>query len=162
MKLLSLYITINTVCPILKYGSTIWDPPSASLSSSIESHSVQYFAFEMASKILAVCPPMLISFLPSSYIYTYRAAQCRLCHNFSLSSRYPAAHVVSVITSPLIIIIMDFSTQFSLQFCSLTLVLVIFCSFLLHLCTHFFPRTPLQIQLYKCSQSISYSLFSSF
>ena len=44
--LLSLYLTI--VCPVLEYGSPIWDPPSSSLSSFLE--SVQHFALKLASK----------------------------------------------------------------------------------------------------------------
>ena len=44
--LLSLYTTI--VRPILEYGSVIWDPPSASFSSSIE--SVQYFTLKKIQK----------------------------------------------------------------------------------------------------------------
>ena len=130
----------HIVCPILKYGSTIWDPPSASLSSSIESHSVQYFALEMTSKIL-VCPPMLISFLPSSYMYTYHAA-----------------HVVSVITSPFL---QDYYNNEFLRSILPPVLLSDTCPgdllFLFVAPLHsFLPyRTPLQIQLYKCSQSIS-------
>ena len=44
--LLSLYLTI--VRPVLEYGSPIWDPPSFSLSSTLE--SVQHFALKLASK----------------------------------------------------------------------------------------------------------------
>ena len=44
--LVSLYLTI--VCPVLEYGSPIWDPPSSSLSSTLE--SVQHFALKLASK----------------------------------------------------------------------------------------------------------------
>ena len=44
--LLSLYTTI--VRPVLEYGSSIWDPASTSLSSSLE--SVQHFALKMILK----------------------------------------------------------------------------------------------------------------
>ena len=44
--ILSLYLTI--ACPVSEYGSPIWDPPSLSLSSFLE--SVQHFALNLASK----------------------------------------------------------------------------------------------------------------
>ena len=46
ITLLSLYLTI--VRPVLEYGSPIWDLPSFSLSSILE--SVQHFALKLASK----------------------------------------------------------------------------------------------------------------
>ena len=63
--LLSLYTTI--VRPILEYGSAIWDPPSASLSSFIE--YVQYLALKMIQKSWSTSYADLLSFyIPCSII----------------------------------------------------------------------------------------------
>ena len=63
--LLSLYTTM--VCPILEYGSAIWDPPSASLSSFIE--YVQYLALKMIQKSWSTSYADLLSFyIPCSII----------------------------------------------------------------------------------------------
>ena len=47
------------VRPILEYGAAIWDPPSLTAISSLE--SVQHFAFKMASKSWASSYPSLLS-----------------------------------------------------------------------------------------------------
>ena len=57
--LLSLYLTI--VRPVLEYGSPIWDPPSSSLSSTLE--SVQHFALKLASKSWSQSYDFLLSSL---------------------------------------------------------------------------------------------------
>ena len=73
-SLLSLYSTI--VHPILEYGSAIWDPPSAPLSSSIE--SVQYFTLKMIQKSWSTSYADLLSSLK---LHTLQH-----CHLQSLSS----------------------------------------------------------------------------
>ena len=53
------YLTI--VRPVLEYGSPIWDRPSLSLSSTLE--SVQHFALKLASKSWSQSYDFLLSFL---------------------------------------------------------------------------------------------------
>ena len=55
--LLTLYKML--VSPILEYGAAIWDPPSLTAISSLE--SVQHFALKMASKSWASSYPSLLS-----------------------------------------------------------------------------------------------------
>ena len=55
--LLTLYKML--VRPILEYGAAIWDPPSLTAKSSLE--SVQHFALKMASKSWASSYPSLLS-----------------------------------------------------------------------------------------------------
>ena len=81
--LLSLYTTI--VRPILEYGSAIWDPPSASLSSSIE--SVQYFALKMIQKSWSA---PYADFLSSLKLHTlqHRRLQSKLLTFFKFNNGF--------------------------------------------------------------------------
>ena len=87
--LLSLYLTI--VRPVLEYDSPIWDPPSFSLSSTLE--SVQHFALKLASKSW----PQSYDFLLSSLNI------CTLEHRRTkakLSLLYKIAHHLHHSTAP--------------------------------------------------------------
>ena len=90
--LLSLYSTI--VHPILEYGSAIWDPPSVSLSSSIE--SVQYFALKMIQISWSTSYADLVSSL-KLHTLQHRHLQSKLLtfkfnNGFLHSVLHPALH----------------------------------------------------------------------
>ena len=80
---LSLYTTI--VRPILEYGSAIWDPPSASLSSSIE--SVQYFALKMIQKSWSAPYADLLSSL-KLHTLQHRRLQSKLLTFFKFNNGF--------------------------------------------------------------------------
>ena len=81
--LLSLYTTI--VCPILEYGSAIWDPPSVSVSSSVE--SVQYFALKMVRKSWSAPYADLLSSLNLSSLQ-HRRLQSKLLLFYKINNGF--------------------------------------------------------------------------
>ena len=87
--LLSLYLTI--VCPVLEYGSSIFDPPSSSLSSTLE--SVLHFALKLPSKSWSQLYDSLLSSLNI----------CSLEHHYpkpKLSLLYKITHHLHHSTAP--------------------------------------------------------------
>ena len=87
--LLSLYLTI--VCPVLEYGSPIWDLPSLSLSSTLE--SVQHFALNLASKSWSQSYDFLLSSLNICSLE-------HLCMKAKLSLLYKTTHHLYHSTAP--------------------------------------------------------------
>ena len=81
--LLSLYTTI--VRPILEYGSAIWDPPSVSVSSSVE--SVQYFALKMVQKSWSAPYADLLSSLNLSSLQ-HRCLQSKLLLFYKINNGF--------------------------------------------------------------------------
>ena len=81
--LLSLYTTIVRL--ILEYGSAIWDPPSASLLSSIE--SVQYFALKMIQKSWSAPYADLLSSL-KLHTLQHRRLQSKLLTFFKFNNGF--------------------------------------------------------------------------
>ena len=79
--LLSLYITI--VRPILEYGSTIWDPLSTALSTSVG--KVQFFALKIISKTWSTSYSNLLSSVNISSL-EHRRRSAKLLLFFKLSN----------------------------------------------------------------------------
>ena len=69
--LLSLYFSI--IWPVLEYSSVVWDPSSATHSSTLE--SVQYFALKVISKLWSSSYASLLSQLKDDRLSTRRLQQ---------------------------------------------------------------------------------------
>ena len=92
--LLSLYINI-VVRPILEYGSTIWDPSSTALSTSVE--KVQFFPLKIISKTWSTFYSNLLSSINiSSLEHRRRSTKLllffKLSNNLHFISSFPCHH----------------------------------------------------------------------
>ena len=84
--------TLPLLCPVLEYGSPIWDPPSSSLSSTLE--SVLHFALKLPCKLwshdsllssLTICslvhhypkPKLFLLYKTTHHLHHSTAPQCQ-------------------------------------------------------------------------------------
>ena len=145
--LLSLYTTI--VRPILEYGSAIWDPPSVSVSSSVE--SIQYFALKMVRKSWSAPYANLLSSLNLSSLQ-HRCLQSKLLLFYKINNGFLHSTLPPRPRSPPMSLRHFSPFDFSVPFCCTS--------------TYYHSFLPSSIQLWnslpssvKNSQSISYVQF---